>query len=318
MEKIKIFACPTAEEFTQEICDYLKIQPGKIKSLKFKNDNNFVQILETVREQDVYIIQTCMPPINERIMEMLITIDAVKRASAKKINVVLPYFPYSRSDKKDQPRIPITAKLMAQIIEAAGATRVITCDLHNPAIQAYFNINCDRLTGEFILEQYFLNKKIEDMVIIATDAGSAKKAYKYSKFFNCPIALVDKRRDANDDKAISTTIIGDVKGKNTIIFDDEISTGGTLMETVNILNKSGAKNIYAAATHGILVGDAVERIKNSPIKELVVTNTVPVPEEKRIEKIKVLSIAPTFAEAIKRINEEKAVGEIFKIDFFES
>ena len=302
MEKIKVFACPTAEKFAGEICNYLKIEPGKINSLKFKNDNNFVQILETVREKDVYIVQTTQPPVNERIMELLITIDAVKRASAKNINVVLPYFPYSRSDKKDQPRIPITAKLMAQIIEAAGATRVITCDLHNAAIQAYFNINCDRLTGEYVLEKYFLEKNIDDMVIIATDAGSAKKAYKYSKFFKCPIALVDKRRSGNDDKAISITIIGDVTNKNAVIFDDEISTAGTLMETVNVLSKYGAKNIYAAATHGILVGEAIERIKNSPIKELVVTDTVPITEEKRIDKLTVLSMAPTFAEAIKRIN----------------
>ena len=313
MKEIKVFACPTAEEFAGEICDYLKIEPGKINSLKFKNDNNFVQLLETVREKDVYIVQTTQPPVNERIMELLITIDAAKRASAKNINVVLPYFPYSRSDKKDQPRIPITAKLMAQIIEAAGATRVITCDLHNAAIQAYFNINCDRLTGEYILEKYFLDKKIEDMVIIATDAGSAKKAYKYSKFFNCPIALVDKRRDGNNDKAISSTIIGDVTDKNAIIFDDEISTAGTLMETVNVLSKYGARNIYAAATHGILVGEEIERIKNSPIKELVVTNTVPVPKEKRIDKLTVLSMAPTFGEAIKRIHEERPLGEIFKI-----
>ncbi len=313
MEKIKVFACPTAEKFAGEICNYLKIEPGKINSLKFKNDNNFVQILETVREKDVYIVQTTQPPVNERIMELLITIDAVKRASAKNINVVLPYFPYSRSDKKDQPRIPITAKLMAQIIEAAGATRVITCDLHNAAIQAYFNINCDRLTGEYVLEKYFLEKNIDDMVIIATDAGSAKKAYKYSKFFKCPIALVDKRRSGNDDKAISSTIIGDVTNKNAVIFDDEISTAGTLMETVNVLSKYGAKNIYAAATHGILVGEAIERIKNSPIKELVVTDTVPITEEKRIDKLTVLSMAPTFAEAIKRINEERPLGEIFKI-----
>lgn len=313
MEKIKVFACPTAEKFAGEICNYLKIEPGKINSLKFKNDNNFVQILETVREKDVYIVQTTQPPVNERIMELLITIDAVKRASAKNINVVLPYFPYSRSDKKDQPRIPITAKLMAQIIEAAGATRVITCDLHNAAIQAYFNINCDRLTGEYVLEKYFLEKNIDDMVIIATDAGSAKKAYKYSKFFKCPIALVDKRRSGNDDKAISSTIIGDVTNKNAVIFDDEISTAGTLMETVNVLSKYGAKNIYAAATHGILVGEAIERIKNSPIKELVVTDTVPITEEKRIDKLTVLSMAPIFAEAIKRINEERPLGEIFKI-----
>ena len=280
--------------------------------MKFKNDNNFVQILETVRQKDVYIVQTSMPPVNERIMELLITIDAAKRASAKNINVVLPYFPYSRSDKKDQARVPITAKLMAQIIEAAGATRVITCDLHNPAIQAYFNVNCDRLTGEYILEKYFKEKNLDNMVIVATDAGSSKKAYKYSEFFKCPIALVDKRREGNDDRAIASTIIGDVKDKNAIIFDDEIDTAGSMMETVKVLNKFGARNIYAGCTHGILSGPAIERIKDSAIKELVVTNTVPLPEEKRIDKITVLSIAPLFAEAIKRIHNEDPLGELFR------
>lgn len=312
MKKIKIFACPTAEKFTQEICNYLDIEIGKINYMKFKNDNNFVQILESVRENDVYIVQTTLPPVNERIMELLITIDAVKRASAKNINVVLPYFPYSRSDKKDQPRVPITAKLMAQIIEAAGATRVITCDLHNTAIQAYFNVNCDRLTGEYILENYFKEKNLDNMVIVATDAGSSKKAYKYSEFFNCPIALVDKRRKGNDDKAIASTIIGDVKDKNAIIFDDEIDTAGSMMETVKVLNKFGAKNIYAGCTHGVLSGPAIERIQNSAIKELVVTNTIPIPREKQIEKIKVLTIAPLFAEAIKRIHKEEPLGELFK------
>ena len=262
MEKIKIFACPTAEEFTKEICDCLGIEIGKINHMKFKNDNNFVQILETVREKDVYVVQTTKPPVNERIMELLITIDAIKRASAKNINVVLPYFPYSRSDKKDQARVPITAKLMAEIIEAAGATRVITCDLHNPAIQAYFNINCDRLTGEYILEDYFKQKELDNMVIVATDAGSSKKAYKYSEYFNCPIALVDKRREGNDDRAIASTIIGDVKDKNAIIFDDEIDTAGSMMETVKVLNKFGAKAIYAGCTHGVLSGPAIERIGN--------------------------------------------------------
>lgn len=312
MNKIKIFACPTAEKFTKEICDYLGIGIGKIKHLKFKNDNNFVEILETVRENDVYIVQTVEPPVNERIMELLITIDAVKRASAKNINVVLPYYPYSRSDKKDQPRVPITAKLMAQLIEAAGATRVITCDLHNPAIQAFFNINCDRLTAEYLLENYFKEKKLDDMVIVATDAGSSKKAYKYSQFFNCPIALVDKRREGNDDRAIASTIIGSVKEKNAIIFDDEIDTAGSMMETVKVLKKFGAKNIYAGCTHGVLSGPAIERIKDSEIKELVVTNTIPLPENKKINKITEISIAPLFAEAIKRINEERPIGELFK------
>lgn len=312
MENIKIFACPSAEKFTKEICECLNLEMGKINHMKFKNDNNFVQILETVRQKDVYIVQTAQPPVNERIMELLITIDAVKRASAKNINVVIPYYPYSRSDKKDQARVPITAKLMAQLIEAAGATRVITCDLHNPAIQAYFNINCDRLTGEYILENYFQEKRLDNMVIVATDAGSSKKAYKYSEFFNCPIALVDKRRQGNDDKAIASTIIGDVKDKNAIIFDDEIDTAGSIMETVKVLKKFGARNIYAGCTHGVLSGPAIERIKNSEIKELVVTNTIPVPEEKRIDKIKVLTIAPLFAEAIRRTHNEEPLGEMFK------
>lgn len=313
MNNIKIFACNTAQDFTKEICDYLGQDMGKINQMKFKNDNNFVQILETVRQKDVYIVQTNQPPVNERIMELLITIDAVKRASAKNINVVLPYFPYSRSDKKDQPRVPITAKLIAQLLEAAGATRVITCDLHNPAIQAYFNVNCDRLTAEYLLEEYFEKKNLDNMVIVATDAGSSKKAYKYSEFFKCPIALVDKRRDGNNDKAIASTIIGDVKDKNAVIFDDEIDTAGSMMETVKVLKQFGAKNIYAGCTHGILSGPAIERIKNSGIKEMVVTNTVPIPEEKRIDNLTVLSIAPLFAETIKRINEEKTLGELFDI-----
>ena len=313
MKDIKIFACKTAENFTQEICDYLKIEPGKINSIKFKNDNNFVQLLETVREKDVYIVQTTLPPVNERIMELLITIDAAKRASAKNINVVLPYFPYSRSDKKDQPRVPITAKLMAEILEAAGATRVITCDLHNPAIQAYFNVNCDRLTAEYLLEEYFKQKNLDNMVIVATDAGSSKKAYKYSEYFKCPIALVDKRREGNDDKAIASTIIGDVKDKNAIIFDDEIDTAGSMMETVKVLKQFGAKNIYAGCTHPVLSGPAIERIKNSDIKELVVTNTIPLTEEKKIDKLTVLSIAPLFAETIKRINEQRPVGELYEM-----
>lgn len=313
MNNIKIFACKSAEKFTQEICDCLGLEMGKINSIKFKNDNNFVQILETVRQKDVYIVQTTEPPVNERIMELLITIDAAKRASAKNINVVLPYFPYSRSDKKDQPRVPITAKLMAQLLEAAGATRVITCDLHNPAIQAYFNVNCDRLTAEYLLEEYFKEKNLDNMVIVATDAGSSKKAYKYSEFFNCPIALVDKRREGNDDKAIASTIIGDVKDKNAIIFDDEIDTAGSMMETVKVLEKFGARNIYAGCTHGVLSGPAIERIKNSAIKEMVITNTIPLPEEKKLDNITVLSIAPLFAETIKRINEERPLGELFDI-----
>ena len=316
MENIKIFACKSAENFTKEICDYLNLPVGQMDILKFKNDNTFVQIKETVREQDVYIVQTTTPPVNERVMELLIAIDAFKRASARNINVVLPYYIYSRSDKKDQPRIPVTAKLMQQLLEAAGATRVITCDLHNPAIQAYFNINCDRLSAQNILQKYFKEKNLKDMVIVATDAGSSKKAYKYSEYFGCPIALIDKRRAGNDDRAIATTVIGDVENKEAIIFDDEVDTAGSLIETAKILERFHAKEIYAGCTHGVLSADAVQRIEASPIKELVITNTIPLPEEKQKQssKIKVLTIAPLFAEAIKRLNEAKPLGELFILE----
>ena len=314
MNKIKIFACNTAEEFTKEICDCLKLPLGERDSFKFKNDNNFIQLKETVRDYDVYVVQTTEPPVNERIMELLIMIDTLKRASAKRITAVLPYYMYSRSDKKDQPRIPVTAKLMAQLLEAAGADRVITCDLHNAAIQSYFNISCDRLSGKQLLEKYFQNKNLKDIVVVATDAGSSKKAYKYSEYFECPLALIDKRRESNNDKAVATNIIGDVEGKTALIFDDEVSTAGTLVEAANILKAHGAKEIYAGATHGVLVGPAIERIQNSPIKELVVTNTIPLEDEKRIDKIKTVSIAPLFAEAIKRINEGQPLGDLFEYD----
>ena len=314
MDNVKIFACNSAKEFTNGICEKLGLEAGKINSFKFANDNSFVQIKETVRGKDVYIVQTTEPPVNERIMELLITIETAKRAGAKRVTAVLPYFMYSRSDKKDQSRVPVTAKLMAKLLEAAGVDKVLTCDLHNPAIQAYFDIVCDIVTGKYLLQNYFKEKNIEDMVVVATDAGSSKKAYKYSKFFECPLALIDKRRESNNDNAVATNIIGDVKGKTAIIFDDEVSTAGTLVEAANILKEHGAKEIYAGATHGILVGPAIERIKNSAIKELVVTSTVPVEKEKQIEKIKIVHIEPLFAEAIKRLNEEKPLGDLFEYD----
>ena len=313
MENIKVFAASeSAEKFTKEVCDYLKIEPGKVNRLKFKNDNNFVQILESVREKDVFVIQTTEPPVNERIMEMLIMVDAIKRATAKRITLVLPYYLYSRTDKKDQPRVPVTAKLLAQLIEASGVTRVLTCDLHNPAIQAYFDINVDVLTGKSILEKYFDKKDIPDKVVVATDAGSSKKAYKYAEHFNCPIALIDKRRNGNDDNAMATSVIGDIKGKNALVFDDEVDTAGSIMETVRVVKEFGAKDVYVGCTHGILSGPAIERIQNSELKELVMTNTVPLPDHKKLDKITVVSISELFGEAIKRINEATSIGELFE------
>ena len=313
MENLKIFSCSeSADKFTDEVCKGLGITKGDVTRMKFKNDNNFVQILETVRDKDVFLIQTTEPPVNERIMEMLIMVDAVKRASARRITVVLPYYIYSRSDKKDQPRIPVTAKLLAQLIEAAGADRVLTCDLHNTAIQSYFNINVDVLTGRFLLQKYFDQKQKDNMVVVATDAGSSKKAYKYAEHFGCPIALVDKRRDGNNDKAIATSVIGDIKGKNALIFDDEVDTAGSIMETVSVIKEFGGKDIYVGCTHGVLSGPAIERISKSDIKELVMTNTIPLPEEKQIDKIVQVSISEFFAQAIKRIHEATSVGELFE------
>lgn len=313
MKDVAIFAASeSAEKFTKEICNYLNLEMGKVNRQKFQNDNNFVQILETVREKDVFVIQTTEPPVNERIMEMLIMVDAIKRAAARRITLVLPYYLYSRTDKKDQPRVPVTAKLLAQLIEAAGVSRVVTCDLHNPAIQAYFNINCDVLTGQSHLQKYFDQKNIEDKVVVATDAGSSKRAYKYAKHFGCPIALIDKRRDGNDDKAIATSVIGEIKGKNALIFDDEVDTAGSIMETVRVIKDAGAKDVYVGCTHGILSGPAIERIEKSDLKELVMTNTVPLPENKQLSKIVVVSMSELFGEAIKRINEATSIGELFE------
>ena len=314
MENIKIFACNSAEGFTENICKHLNVKIGQRESFKFANDNNFVQLKESVRGMDVHIVQTTQPPVNERIMELLIMVEAAKRAGADKVTAVLPYFMYARSDKKDQSRVPITAKLMANLLEAAGVDHVLTCDLHNSAIQAYFNILCDRVTGKYLLQDYFKNKNIEDMVVVATDAGSSKKAYSYSKYFGCPLALIDKRRADNKDNAVAANIIGDIEGKTAVIFDDEVSTAGTLVEAAKILKEHGAKEIYAGATHGILAGPAIERIKNSPIKELVLTTTVPIEKEKMIDKIKVVSIEPLFAEAIRRLNENKPLGDLFEYD----
>ena len=315
MDKIKIFACDTAVDFAKKVCKELDLPLGEMDTIKFKNDNTFVQVKESVRAQDVYIFQTTVPPVNERVMELLIAIDAIKRASARNINVVLPYYIYSRSDKKDQPRVSVTAKLFADLLVAAGATRVISCDLHNPSIQIYFDgIMCDRLTAQGVLQDYFLKKKLKDMVVVATDAGSSKKAFKYSEYLECPIALIDKRREGNDDRAIAKNVIGEVKNKTCLIFDDEVDTAGSLIETARILEREGAKEIYAGCSHGVLSANAVERIEESPIKELVITDTIPLSKEKQSKKIKVVSMAPIFAEAIKRLNEDKPLGDLYTIE----
>lgn len=315
VNNLKIFACNSAEDFAKKVCNELGIELGKKEAFKFKNDNTFVKILETVREDDVFVIQTTKPPVDERIMELLITIDALKRASARRITAVLPYYMYARSDKKDQPRVPITSKLFADMLVKAGANRVLTCDLHNPAIQGFIEVPSDQLKAKDILTSYFrpfAKQNKDNVVVVATDAGSSKNAYKYARRLGTDIALIDKRRDGNDDRAIAGHIIGDVEGKICIIFDDEIDTGGSMIEAIRILKENGAGDVYAACTHGVLSGDATERLKEAPLKELVITNTIPLPPEKQIDKIKVLDIAPLFGKAIARIHSGEAVGELFE------
>ena len=297
--------------FTSKICNILKVDPGNVSLFKFKNDNNFVQYNESVRAEDIFLVQTMNRPVNERIMELLISIDAAKRSSAKSITVVLPYFPYSRSDKKDQPRIPVTAKLISNMLSSAGATRILTCDLHNQAIQSYFEIPCDTISCQSLLADYFINKKIKDMVVVATDAGSSKKAYKYAINLNASIALVNKERIGNTDNVKANSIIGEIRNKNAIIFDDEVDTAGSIVAAVDILTQNGIKEVYVGCTHGVLSDGAIEKIAKSNIKEMVITDTIPY-SGKKPKNLKILSSCGLFAEAIRRINENDSADSIFE------
>jgi ribose-phosphate pyrophosphokinase len=248
--------------------------------------------------------------VNLSIMELLIMIDAFKRASAGRITAVVPYYAYGRSDKKDQPRVPITARLVADMISVAGADRVLTMDLHQGQIQGFFNIPVDELTAVHILSNYFKHKHIEDLVVV-TDLGYAKRARTFAELLDAPLAIIEKRRVGNLDRAEVLNVIGDVEGKRAIIVDDEVDTAGTLIETVNALRGEGVEEIYACAAHGVLSGQAVERINDSALRELVLTDTVPLPPGKRIQKITTLSIAPLIGEAIKRIHRGESVGALF-------
>ena len=311
MDELKVFGCRASKDFAKEVCDNLGIPLGESDAFKFDNDNTFVKILETVRGDDVFVVQSSMPPVDENFMELLITIDALKRASAKRITAVMPYYPYVRSDKKDQPRVSIAARLVADLLTAAGADRVLTSDLHATQILGFFNIQADQLIFKDLLVDYFKKKNIEDLVVVATDAGSSKKAYKYATKLDAPIAMIDKRRIGNTQETEVENMVGDVNGKACVIFDDEVDRGSSMINAVETLEKFGAKEIYAACSHAVLSGPAVERLKNSSIKEFVTTNTIPHKPEKLFDKMTVLTVAPTFAEAIKRIHEGHSMGEMF-------
>ncbi|NLY11643.1 MAG: ribose-phosphate pyrophosphokinase [Firmicutes bacterium] len=312
LNELKIFSGRAHPELAREICSVLQVEIGRSEIIKFTNDNSFVRIYESVREADVYVVQPSCEPVNDGIVELLIMVDALRRASVKRITAVLPYFPYGRSDKKDQPRISITARLMADLLEVAGVDRVLSVDLHAPQIQGFFKIPVDHLTAIPIFAAYFQEKNLSDLVIVAPDAGRAKMARQYARRLNCPMAIIDKRRVANEEKVVMESVMGDVEGKRCLLVDDEISSGASIVAAANTLEKFGAAEIYAAITHPILSGMAPQRIASSPIKELVVTNSVPVPEEKRNGKIKVLSIAPLLGEAIWCIHNGVSVSKVFE------
>ena len=294
----------------RKICRYLGVEPGRAEVFQFANENIFVKILENVREKDVFLVQPTSHPVNQSIMELLILIDAFKRASAGRITAVIPFYAYGRSDKKDQPRVPITARLIADMITVAGADRVLTMDLHQGQIQGFFNIPVDELTAVHMLSNYWRHKHIEDPVVV-TDLGFAKRARTFAEFLDAPLAIIEKRRVGNLDRAELMNVIGDVRGKRAIIVDDEIDTAGTLVEIVRALEREGVTEIYACATHGVLSDPAVDRLAASSLREIVLTDSVPLPERKRLPKITTLSVAPLIGEAIKRIHRGESVGALF-------
>ncbi|MBI4234391.1 MAG: ribose-phosphate pyrophosphokinase [Chloroflexi bacterium] len=311
-EELKVFTGRAHPAVAQAVCSYLGVPLGKANVFKFSNDNTFVQYLENVRQHDVFIIQPFAYPVNDTIMELLIMIDAAKRASAGRITAVVPYYAYGRTDKKDQPRVPITARLLADLITVAGADRVLTVDLHAGQIQGFFNIPVDELTALPLLSRYFLDKGLSDIVVVAVDIGITKRARDMAALLRAPLAIVEKRRDGNLDRAKSLNVIGDVAGKTAVTLDDEINTGGTLMSAVDILQGAGVREVYSCCTHAVFSGPAVQQLNQSPIREVVVTDTLPLGPDKQSLKVTVLSVAELLGEAIRRIHAGISVGAMFE------
>ena len=310
-ECFKMFTLNSNRKLAEEMAQILGCELGRSSVSRFSDGEIHINIEESVRGSEVYLVQSTSQPGNEYIMELLIMIDALKRASARAINVVIPYYGYARQDRKARSREPITAKLIANLLEKAGAHRVLTMDLHAPQIQGFFDIPVDQLLGVPILSDYFESKGLEDIVVVAPDNGGVTRARKMASRLHAPIAFVDKRRPRPNVAEIMN-IVGNIEGKNAILIDDLIDTAGTITLAANALMEKGAKAVYACCTHPVLSGPAVSRIEASPIKELVVTNTIELPEEKMISKITALSVAPLLAEAIDRIHNEKPVSPLFE------
>ncbi len=300
-------------ELAKSICRYLKAPLDRVAIGRFPDGEIKVQIEDNIRGKDVFIIQSICTNPNDYLMELLVLIDAAKRASADRVTAVLPYYGYARQDRKDKPRVPISAKLVANLLEVAGASRILTMDLHSGQIQGFFDIPFDHLYSINVLIPYFLRKKSKSrpMVVVSTDVGGIKMARAYSKRLDCALAIVDKRRDSSTETHVMN-IIGSVKDCDVVLVDDMVSTAGSLVEAVSAVKKAGAKDVYAAVVHPVLAGPAISRIQKSALKELIVTDTIPLPKEKRIKKIKVMSVARLLAEAISRIHGNQSVSSLFK------
>lgn len=307
---LRLFTCNSHPELAQEIAEHMGVELGKSTVTKFSDGEISVSIWESVRGKDCFIIQSTCEPVNDNIMELLIMTDALKRASCNSVTAVIPYYGYARQDRKAKARDPITSKLVANMITAAGIDRVITMDLHASQEQGFFDIPVDHMLGQPMLTDYFKLKDLDDMVIVSPDHGSVSRARNMAKPFNVPIAIIDKRRP-EPNKSEIMNIIGEVEGKNCIILDDMIDTAGTICNAAKALADLGAKSVYACATHAVLSGPAIERIEASPIKEMVLLNTIPIPEEKRLKKITVLSAGHIFAETISRVYSNKAISVMF-------
>jgi ribose-phosphate pyrophosphokinase len=297
----------------EEISALLRMSLTGRDIIEFPNGNLFVRLHESVRGQDVFVIQTTSCPVNRNIMELLILLDTLKRASAGRITAVIPYLSYARSDKKDQPRVPITARLIADLITVAGADRYILIDLHAGQIQGFFSIPGDELTAFPILSDYYINKDLQDEVVVSADLGFAKKARNFAVEQDASLAVVEKRRTGDSGKSEALTLVGDVTGKVAIIVDDEVDTGGSISNAVKVVHRRGAREIYLSFTHALLSGQAVDRLRDLPVKEIVTTNTVPIPPEKRLPNMTILSIAPLLAGVIWRVHTGQSVGEMFSL-----
>ena len=310
-ERFKIFSGTANPALAEAICAHLNVPLGKSLLGRFSDGEIYFQILENVRGADVFVVQPCSFPVDNHLLELLLMIDAFKRASAWRITAVLPYYCYARQDRKDKPRVPISAKLVADLLETAGASRALTLDLHAPQIQGYFDVPVDHRYGSPVLIDYFRNKKLPNLTVVSPDAGGVERARAFAKKLDAPLAIVDKRRVDLDVTEVMN-LIGDVKGRTALIVDDIIDTAGTLVKTADALIREGAVQVYAACTHAVFSGPAVERLENSKIAEVVATDSVPLSESARgLKKIKILSVADLLARGIRSIHEETSISELF-------